>query len=209
MEHGTQRVEALSDGVFAIAITLLIMDIKIAPPTEPAANFQLAHAIVRLWPQLFAYVLSFLMIGIYWANHHYLIRLFRRSDHTFSLLNVLFLMCISFVPFPTSVLGQFWTDPVQRQPAVTLYALGMLLPAAAWSLKWHYARHNFRLLDPRLDENFVQRLSLQYYVSILFYLVAFAVSFVSPAVSIFFTIALTMLYLRSPPKPVYRSETVE
>lgn len=205
MDNGTQRIEAFSDGVFAIAITLLVLDIRL-PPTSDAAAFSLANALVRLWPQLFAFVLSFLMIGIYWANHHYLLKLFRKTDHQFNLLNLLFLLCISIVPFPTSVLGQYWTDVSQRRTAVALYAIGMMLPAVAWCLKWMYASRGLRLLDPRLDENFVAALSRQYLWSVLLYAIGAIAAFIHPHASLAICVALTLLYLRTPMAPVLRAE---
>src|SRR5262249_13474245 len=80
---GTERIEAFSDGVFAIAITLLILEVKVPHAGDP--GFSLARALLRLWPQYLAYVLSFVMIGIYWANHHYVFKLYARTDHVFNL----------------------------------------------------------------------------------------------------------------------------
>src|SRR5215510_4445653 len=122
----TQRIEAFSDGVFAIAITLLIIEIGVP---HVSSEESLSKALGDLWPKYFAYVLSFVMIGIYWANHHSFFRLFVRADHYFLMLNVLFLMAIAFLPFPTAVLGEYLDDPGQRDIAVSLYALGLLLPA--------------------------------------------------------------------------------
>ena len=79
-ERGTERVEAFSDGVFAIAITLLILEVKVPHGAERHGSLDLLHALLGLWPAYFAYVLSFVMIGIYWANHHYIFKLYRRTD---------------------------------------------------------------------------------------------------------------------------------
>src|ERR1700761_4552740 len=94
-ERGTERVEAFSDGVFAIAITLLILEVKV--PHPPGTTINLLRELLRLWPSYFALVLSFVMIGIYWANHHYVFKLFERTDHSLNLLNLLLLLCISFL----------------------------------------------------------------------------------------------------------------
>src|SRR5687768_10043846 len=124
----TQRIEAFSDGVLAIAITLLILEIKV-PQVAAEKGPTLGHSLIVLWPSYVAYVLSFMMIGIYWANHHYVFQLYQHTDHFFNLLNVLFLMCIAFLPFPTAVLGDYINHPPQRQIAISFYALGLLLPA--------------------------------------------------------------------------------
>ncbi len=199
----TARLEAFSDGVFAIAITLLILEIKI-PHTDAAAQGGLAQALFALWPAYGAYVLSFVMIGIYWANHHYLYNFYAKTDHAMNLLTVLFLMCISFVPFPTAILGQYIMHPENRRAAAAFYALGMLLPAASGLLCWWYASHRFRLMDPELSPTFVRSLTRQFAVSNLIYVAALAVAFWKPLVSLAICVGLACLYLRPPPKPVYR-----
>ena len=133
----THRLEAFSDGLIAIAITLLIIEIGVPHVT---GDESLSAEIADLWPSYGAYILSFVIIGIYWANHHSFLELFRRTDHTFLMLNVIFLMTIAFLPFPTAVLGEYLTDEAQRADAVTFYSIGLLLPAIAWFLVWLYAR---------------------------------------------------------------------
>src|ERR1041384_791744 len=95
-ELTTHRIESFSDGVFAIAITLLVLEIKV--PSLSGNAHDLASALMGLWPSYFAYIFSFVMIGIHWVQHHYVFKLYERSDHNFALLNGLYLMCISFVP---------------------------------------------------------------------------------------------------------------
>jgi uncharacterized membrane protein len=195
-EHdpGTQRIEAFSDGVFAIAITLLIIEIGV-PHLDGGESLQ--HALGDLWPQYGAYVLSFVMIGIYWANHHAFFKLFVRTDHVFLMLNVFFLMCIAFLPFPTAVLGEYLDNAHERQAAVTLYALGLLLPAFGWLTVWFYACWH-RLTDERLAPSFLRFLTMQYLASNAFYVLALAVSFVSAYAALTICIGLTLLYLLPP-----------
>lgn len=190
-EHdpGTQRIEAFSDGVFAIAITLLIIEIGV-PHLDGGESLE--HALRELWPQYGAYVLSFVMIGIYWANHHAFFKLFVRTDHVF-------LMCTAFLPFPTAVLGEYLDNVDERQAAVTLYALGLLLPAFGWLAVWLYACWH-RLTDERLAPSFLRFLTLQYLLSNAFNAVALAVSFASAFAALAICIGLTLLYLL-PPRP--------
>ncbi|MEX0683896.1 MAG: TMEM175 family protein [Dehalococcoidia bacterium] len=133
----THRVEAFSDGVFAIAITLLIIEIAV-PHLE--GDESLGDKLRELWPSYAAYVLSFITIGIYWANHHSFFELFRRTNHIFLMLNVVFLMAVAFLPFPTTVLGDYLKDDANRDSAVTFYALGLLMPAVGWCALWSYGR---------------------------------------------------------------------
>jgi len=202
-EVSTSRLEAFSDGVFAIAITLLIIEIKV-PSHDDLKNQSLMHYIWVQWPKYFAYVLSFVIIGIYWANHHYLFKLFKRTDHLFNLLNVFFLMAIAFLPYPTGVLGEYVITAEHAKPAVTFYAFAIWLPALAWLLIWVYAKHNKKIIDQRLTERFVNALTSQYYLSNVLYISAFAVSFFSAAVSMAMCVGLTLLYLLPPKKPEYQ-----
>jgi TMEM175 potassium channel family protein len=204
----TQRIEAFSDGVFAIAITLLILEIKVPQlhgmDVTGHAN-SLGSALLNLYPSYFGYVFSFLMIGIYWANHHYIFSLYKRSNHVFVLLNIFFLMCISFLPFPTAVLAEYITEPQQRQMAITLYALGLLLPAFSWLLMWLYASHNHRLLDKKLDDRFMGYLTRKYAASTVLYLLAITLSLWNGTAGLVLCAGLTLLYLLPSKKPVYRN----
>lgn len=202
-EISTSRLEAFSDGVFAIAITLLIIEIKV-PSHDDLKNQSLMHYIWLQWPKYFAYVLSFIIIGIYWANHHYLFKLFKRTDHLFNLLNVFFLMAIAFLPYPTGVLGDYVIATEHANSAVTFYAFAIWLPALAWLIMWVYAKHNKKIIDHRLSERFIDALTSQYYLSNVLYISAFVVSFFSALISIGMCVGLTLLYLLPPKKPEYQ-----
>ena len=197
----TQRTEAFSDGVFAIAITLLIIEIGVPHVT---GDESLSEALGDLWPSYGAYVLSFVMIGIYWVNHHSLFRLFVRTDHFFLMLNVFFLMAIAFLPFPTAVLGEYLNDSAQRDTAVRLYALGLLIPAFGWIVVWLYA--NARgLVDERLAPEYVRFLTVQYLLSNVLYAGALMLSFLDAWVALALVTGLTLLYMLPPRRPRYTS----
>ena len=198
----TQRLEAFSDGVFAIAITLLILEIKI-PDHDALLHQSLSAYLWALWPKYFAYIFSFVVIGIFWANHHYVFKLYKRTNHIFNILNVFFLMTISFLPFPTAIFGEYINDPEHRKTAVTFYALGIVLPSLAWLIMWLYASHKKRLIDERLSKRFVQYLTRVFFLSNLLYITALVVSGFSPLASIILTIILALIYLLPPKKPEY------
>lgn len=206
-ELTTKRIEFFSDGVFAIAITLLIIEIKV-PHLQHGTDgaIGLGAALLDLWSHYFAYVLSFLMIGIYWVNHHYLFGLFKRTDHTFGLLNVFFLMCIAFVPFPTAVLGEYLTDEHNRHSAVIFYALGLTLPAFAWFLIWFYASRNFRLLDKNLNPQFVAYLTRKFLITDIIYFSALLISLWNSLLGLAICVGLTLLYLLPSKKPSYKKD---
>ncbi len=203
LEITTQRLEAFSDGVFAIAITLLIIEIKV-PTEEQLKGSTLMHYLWQQFPRYFAYVFSFITIGIYWANHHYLFKLFTKTDHFFNLLNVLFLMSISFLPFPTGVLGEYIMQEEHRKTAITFYSLGIYLPALCWFSVWLYAIRGKRLINPRLTGEFIRSLTWKYLLSNVVYLSAFIISLFHSLTAIILGIFLTCLYLLPPPSPEFR-----
>lgn len=139
----------------------------------------LSQALLDLWPSYFAYLLSFVMIGIYWANHHYIFRLYKKTNHVFNLLNVFFLLCIAFLPFPTAVLGDYVTDSQHMKAAVILYAVGLFLPAFSWFMLRLYA-NAAELVDTRLTPQFIRFLNRQYLLSNLVYGASLAIAFFSP-----------------------------
>jgi uncharacterized membrane protein len=195
----TARLETFSDGVFAIAITLLIIEIGV-PKVE--AGQSLSHELGDLWPEYLAYVLSFVSIGIYWANHHSFFRLFHSTDHWFLLANIFFLMTIAFLPFPTAVLGEYLGKSEFRHTAVSFYAFGLMLPAVGWCTVWLVGRHQ-RLLDEDLDPRYVTFATWQYIASVAIYGVAFAASFLNEWAGLAIAVGITAVYLLPPRRAQY------
>jgi len=144
----TGRVEAFSDGVFAIAITLLILAVGIE---QALAEGDLGHQLLNLWPAYIAYAASFLTIGIMWVNHHAVFSQFARVDRPLLLLNVLLLMLIAFVPFPTRVVADHARSAGDREAAALLYGSTMTITAILFFCVWIYgSRHLLRAdADPR------------------------------------------------------------
>src|SRR5262245_27599586 len=110
------RIEALTDGVFAIAMTLLIFGVKV-PVITPVTEKALRHELIQLWPSILTYAISFVMLGIYWVGHHNQYHYIQRTDRIFLWINIFFLMCVSSIPFSTSLLGQYPTE----RTALTIY----------------------------------------------------------------------------------------
>ena len=205
-ENGTQRLEAFSDGVFAIAITLLILDVKI--PHFAGTGQSLGRALLALWPSYLTYILTFVTVGIYWANHNYVFKLYRASDHIFNMLNVVFLMCVSFMPLPAAALGEYVTRPEYRQAAIIFYSVGLFLPGFTWLLVWLYASRNYRLIDRRLTPAFIQRMTSQYLVSSALYVIALLISFWNPMIALAIAVGLTGLYLLPQKEPEYQTDEI-
>src|ERR1051326_736964 len=146
----TGRVEAFSDGVFAIAITLLILDMHVPRPSDLVARGgDLLPALYALWPSLVAYLLSFTVILVMWVNHHRIFTVVRRTDQPFLFWNGLLLMFVTFVPFPTALLAEYMAPGStfdQFRIATVVYAGHGFLIALAFNGLWRYAIRRGRLL---------------------------------------------------------------
>src|SRR6185295_10024553 len=125
----THRLDAFSDGVFAIAITLLILEIRV-PEIGPGES--LGHALKDLWPSYIAYATSFGVIGIMWANHHNLFRLVHRTDHLLLMLNLALLLCVGFIPFPTALVARYLSEGTGESTAVAAYGATLTVTAIVY-----------------------------------------------------------------------------
>lgn len=140
------RIVFFSDAVFAIAITLLALNIKLPNQIIDPTSKTLFHVLLRLLPDYQSYIISFTVIGIYWIGHHHYFRHIVRYDYTLISLNIAFLACIAFLPFPTTVLE----DYNGLRMAVIFYAASMALTGFLKSLWWWYASHRHRLIYRQL-----------------------------------------------------------
>ena len=145
VQRDTVRLVAFSDGVFAISITLLVLEIE-----TPADNENLLHGLLALWPSYLAYAVTFLFIGQVWVNHHVMFDHIRVADRTVLLLNTLLLMVVAFLPFATSVLAGAMRSGDGQRTAVVFYAIAFDLTALTFNGVWQYARRR-RLLGEALD----------------------------------------------------------
>jgi uncharacterized membrane protein len=197
----TQRVEAFSDGVFAIAITLLVLEIRVPQPELTAQGHTLLPALLRLWPSYLGYLISFVTIGIMWVNHHSMFVQIQRTDRYFLLISVLFLMSIAFLPFPTAVLAEYLPDPEGRRVAVAVYSLSFVFIALAYNALWWYAAYDGRLLDAKADREAVRTISRRYLVGPVAYAVSFALAFVNVWASLAMHGLLAAFYILPVRKP--------
>ena len=185
----TTRLEAFSDGIFAIAITLLILEVR-APE-----GGDLWPALRAQWPSYFGYALSFLIIGIMWANHTHIFRLIDRTDHLLSMLNLLLLMTIAFLPFPTAVLARNIADPATRRAATIFYSGSILLTAIPWSLLWGHAQSAGLVKG---DEEELQRVQRSFRLGWIPWLATTLLAIVAPALAMAGVVALAIYWLVFP-----------
>jgi uncharacterized membrane protein len=176
--------------VFAIAITLLVIDIH--RPT--VGQGQLLAALGAQWPMYIAYVASFVIIGIWWANHHELFEHFVRSDHMLMLLNTLHLMCIGIMPFTTAVLAEYVQgDPNDARVATAVYVGVLLLAGLTYNLVWHYAS-SAKLLRHGLSEPYLKQRNVQGLMAMGVYLTALVLTVVNVWVSLAICFFIAIYY---------------
>jgi uncharacterized membrane protein len=185
-----KRVEAFSDGVFAVAITLLALELKV-----PGGEGPLAHRLLAIWPSYLAYVVSFLTIGIMWLNHHTMFTHIVRVDRVLLVLNLLLLMLVAAVPFPTALVGDELGRHMRGADAEAImvaYGLLMIAMSICFSAIWWYAVSHPRMLDGRLPPEVVRRSIPRFGFGFFGYIVTTFVALASPltALVLFGLIAL-------------------
>ena len=196
---GVERILAFSDGVFAIAITLLVLDLHV-----PDNAADLGRALRDAWPHYLSYTLSFVTIGVIWAQHHGLFRLIRRSDHVFLLINVFFLLWLAALPFPTAVLAGYLGKEGERT-AMLFYSGMWVVGTVPFNLLWRYAASGDRLLWPGVDRHQVAVISRSYLLGPVFYTVVFLSAFVSVRLSLVLIILLAVFWAVTPIPAVSRT----
>ncbi|MFJ9033117.1 TMEM175 family protein [Streptomyces sp. NPDC102274] len=161
MERRPARVVAFSDGVIAIAITLLVLEIR------PPHDTRHLHDLAGLWPSYLAYVLTFMLIGQVWANHHIMFDHIRSADRVVLFLNTVLLMDVAFLPFAASVLAQAFRDGHGQRTAVALHGAAFELLAILFNVIWGYVRRDHRLLTATIDSAGVAAISRRFRLSLV------------------------------------------
>jgi uncharacterized membrane protein len=175
----TGRIEAFSDGVFAIAITLLVLDIRV--PTNQFDN--LWRAIVHQWPAYLGYVTSFLTIGGIWLAHHGVFRRLRYANNRIMQVNLLLLMAVSFLPYPTRLVAEAIRSDSAERAAVIFYGLNLLAISALFGLLWGAAARDRRLLKPDVSDEEVRAVLVAATPNIGFYIGATILAILAPKVA--------------------------
>jgi uncharacterized membrane protein len=184
----TARLETFADGVFAIAATLLILDVKTGAGS-------LSGSLRHIWPSYAAYAVSFLTIGIIWMNHHTVFAQIRHVDRLFLLINVTFLMFVAFIPFPTGVVASTLRHG-DLESAALLYGATLTLTAIMFSALWFYAAlSNGRLLRQDADPRVVSGISRSFFPGPYIYLLATLIALVSPTTSVVLYAAIAVFYI--------------
>lgn len=171
-----ERLIFFSDAVFAIALTLLALDLQVPDIPEPLVAAELQRSLIDLWPRVLSFAISFAVIATFWRGHHRMFGYIKRTDDRLIRRNFLLLFCVVFLPFPTSVVGRYGGT----RTAVDFYALSITATSlASWSI-WRYATRGRRLVAPDLDPVVIGLATVRTLVPVAVFLGSIGIAFASP-----------------------------
>jgi uncharacterized membrane protein len=185
----TDRLEAFSDGVFAVAITLLVLEIAVPKGDD------LWHKLGEEWPSFASFFVSFWVIGIIWVNHHGVIDHLKRADRGVLYLNLFVLMSVVLIPFATALMAEHLNTTDDENAAAAVYAISFVLMAVSFGLLWEYITRHREQLGVELTDEEVRRRSLVFLIGNPFYAIAVGVAFISPAAVLVIIGALAVYYM--------------
>jgi uncharacterized membrane protein len=185
---GLARLEAFSDGVFAIAITLLILGIRV-----PAGR-DLGQGLLDIWPSYLAYATSFLTIGIIWINHHSIFEKTESADRMLLLLNTLLLMVVAFIPFPTRLVAEHIRESRDERVAALTYGFTFIVLAICFQALWRWIAIRRRLIKPDVPQTRVDDITRSFNPGIFMYTTSTALAFISPLTSVALFLAIAAFY---------------
>ena len=191
MGFTVERLNAFSDGVFAVAITLLVVSIAVPSIQGTVTNAKLAHGLGQVWPHFFSYTLSFVIIGMFWISHHALFTAIRRVDRTLIWLNLFYLLLIVFMPYPTNLLSLFGKTAVATALYASVLALAGLLQAAMA----FYAVQRHRLVDDEFDMSYAAEYLRNSLGMSSVFIISIGIAFVNVTAAQFFWLALFVIQL--------------
>jgi uncharacterized membrane protein len=185
----TARLEAFSDGVFAVAITLLILEVNI-PGGE-----DLWHQLKEEWPSFASFFVSFWVIGIIWVNHHGVLDHLKRADRGVLYLNLFVLLTVVFIPFSTALMAEHLKSGADENVAAAVYAGTLMAMSVAFGVLWSYITTHREALGVELSDDEVRGITRAFQLGNPFYAVAVIVAFISPAIVLVIAGAMALYYM--------------
>lgn len=186
----TGRIEVLVDGVFAIVMTLLVFGIQVPSPEQVAA-VGLAQALAQLAPNIFTYILTFIILGVFWVGHHNQYFYIRRADRTLLWINILFMMCIALLPFSAGLFSRYGQDRL----ALIVYNSNLILVGLVLFLHWWYATRDSHLLAHPIEQHARHIVYRRILTPPFFYLLAMLIAFLRVDLSILIDVLIPVLYI--------------
>jgi uncharacterized membrane protein len=188
------RVEAFSDGIFAIAITLLVLQLAVANPSHVHTASGAWHELAHLWTAYDAYLVSFLVIGIMWLNHHTVFGYVARVDRGLLIINLILLLVVAALPFPTALVSDWLNEPGPAEVSVAVFSGFMVAHALTFQALWWWLTRTGHLFDRRVDVEAARRTRLRFAAGTVIYPILVGLSFVSPVVTLGLHFALALYY---------------
>jgi uncharacterized membrane protein len=188
------RIEAFSDGVFAIAITLLVLELKVPPVSSIHSISDLWNSLYRLWPSYFAFTLSFGILLVSWVNHHYLFNILDKSSRPFLYANGFLLFTITFMPFPTALLAQYISTDYAK-PAIAFYCFGGVVNSIGWNILLHTIHKPINLIHSEVNNNFVKNVKRSTQFGFAIYAIATVMSFWLPIIALTINLLLWIVWI--------------
>jgi uncharacterized membrane protein len=192
-EISKSRIETLTDGVFAIVMTILVLEITVPQISHSETAIELPKQLLELWPVIQSYGTSFIILGFFWIAHDYQFHYVKRANRTFLWITIFYLMFIAFVPFSTSLIGEYG----DQQISVIIYAVNISIIGFWEYIRWKYATKDHQLVDSDLNRTFITKMSRRFLLGPTIYLIAVAISFVSTQLSLVIFIATPLYFLVS------------
>jgi len=192
----TFRLETLEDGVFAIAMTLLVLNLKVPEKLDDS----LPKAILQIWPNLVTFFGSFILLGVFWFGHRASLNYVKHADHVYHWLEIILLMFVSIVPFSASLISKYYSE----QAAIIIYGINLIAIGVTISIQWIYATHNYRLIDKELPVPFIKFAKIRSVFAPTAYTMAILLSFISIKISLFIYTLVPVLYIFPVFLPVWR-----
>jgi uncharacterized membrane protein len=188
------RIEAFSDGVFAIAITLLVLQLKVPPVSSIHTVDALWKSLIDLWPSYFAFILSFGILLVSWVNHHYLFNVLDKSSRPFLYANGFFLMTITFMPFPTALLAEYISTDFAK-PAIAFYCFGGVVNSLGWNLLLHTLYKPKKLINSDKNLALINSIKKSVQLGLVVYLASSVLAFWLPLVALAINLLLWIVWI--------------
>jgi uncharacterized membrane protein len=188
------RIEAFSDGVFAIAITLLVLELKVPPVATVHSISDLWNGLIHLWPSYFAFTLSFGILLVSWVNHHYLFNILDKSSRPFLYANGFLLFTITFMPFPTALLAEYISTDYAK-PAIAFYCFGGVINSIGWNLLLHTLSKPKKLIHSDESIKLINTVKRSTQIGFLIYSVATIMAFWFPIIALIMNFLLWIVWI--------------
>ena len=186
-----ERLKDLADGVFAIVMTILVLELAVPVVAESSTDSALLHALLAMWIEVLIYFLSFLILGMFWLIHHMIFDAIRKFDSAVVWLNIIYLMFVSLIPFSTSMYSKY----AGEQITAIIYGVNQLLAFLMGFAIWSYATGNHRLVDEKLDPGLIRRAKIMGYVYFSILVIAIGLSFVHPLITTLMYAAIVTAFI--------------